>query len=156
LRADGTVVAWGDNYYQQTNVPAGLSTVVSIAAGGWHNLALKRDGTVVAWGASGPNANGSLIALGQNIVPSGLTNVIQIAAGAVNSLVLIGNAPLVGQAAMIGESFGTNGFSVSVPTRNGRVYRLEYKISLNGGSWNALPLQAGTGGLVKFSDSGAP
>ena len=155
LKADGTVVAWGDNYYQETNVPAGLSNVVSVAAGGWHNLALRRDGTVVAWGASGPNASTNNIGWGQNIVPSGLTNVIQIAGGAVNSLALVGNSPPAEQASLVGAGFSTNGFSVSLPTRNGHVYRLEYKTSLTSTTWNTLPLQAGTGGLVLFADPGA-
>jgi alpha-tubulin suppressor-like RCC1 family protein len=155
LKADGTVVAWGYDYYQEAEVPAGLSNVVSIAAGGWHNLALKNDGTVVAWGASGPNISNSMINLGQNIVPNGLTNVIQIAAGAVNSLALVGSAPPVEQASLVSVGFSTNGFSVSLPTRNGRVYRLEFKASLTDTAWNALPLQAGTGGLVRFTDPGA-
>jgi hypothetical protein len=33
-------VAWGDNSAGQTNVPANLTNVVAIAAGGYHNLAL--------------------------------------------------------------------------------------------------------------------
>ncbi len=45
LRGDGTIVAWGDNAFGQTNVPAGLSDVVSIAAGNGFSLALKRDGS---------------------------------------------------------------------------------------------------------------
>ena len=32
LKNDGTVVVWGDNTYGQTNVPAGLTDVVAIAA----------------------------------------------------------------------------------------------------------------------------
>lgn len=55
LKRDGTVVCWGDNTYGEINVPAGLSNVVTIAAGGYPNmssytLALKNDGTVVSWG----------------------------------------------------------------------------------------------------------
>jgi hypothetical protein len=38
LKADGTVVAWGDSRY--TDVPSGLSNVVAIAAGKYHSLAL--------------------------------------------------------------------------------------------------------------------
>ena len=41
LTQGGTVVAWGDNEYGQTTVPAGLSGVVAIAAGGLHTVALK-------------------------------------------------------------------------------------------------------------------
>jgi biopolymer transport protein ExbD len=42
----GTVVAWGDNSYSQTNVPIRLSRVVAIASGSYHNVALRADGTV--------------------------------------------------------------------------------------------------------------
>ena len=44
------MVAWGDNYYGQSSVPAGLSNVAAVAAGGRGSLALKKDGTVVYWG----------------------------------------------------------------------------------------------------------
>jgi Regulator of chromosome condensation (RCC1) repeat/WxL domain surface cell wall-binding len=40
LKSDGTVVAWGANDRGQTNVPAGLSHVMKISAGGCVNLAL--------------------------------------------------------------------------------------------------------------------
>src|ERR1035437_102550 len=50
-RLAGTVVAWGRNVEGQTNVPAGLSGVVTaIAAGYYHTVALKTNGTVGAWG----------------------------------------------------------------------------------------------------------
>jgi alpha-tubulin suppressor-like RCC1 family protein len=77
LKADGTVLAWGDNYYNQTDVPAGLRDVVAIAAGWYHSLALKRDGTVVSWGGSGLYAP-----------PAGLSNVIAIAAGSFHNMAL--------------------------------------------------------------------
>jgi alpha-tubulin suppressor-like RCC1 family protein len=48
--ADGTVIAWGENTYDQCTVPSGLGKVKAISAGGYHSLALKEDGTVVAWG----------------------------------------------------------------------------------------------------------
>jgi uncharacterized repeat protein (TIGR03803 family) len=72
-RLAGTVVAWGQNDYGQTTVPAGLSGVVTaIAAGYYHTVALKTNGTVVAWGYN---------YYGQTTVPAGLTNVTAIAAG---------------------------------------------------------------------------
>jgi hypothetical protein len=37
------LAAWGGNWYGQCNVPAGLSNVVAIAAGGYHSLALIRE-----------------------------------------------------------------------------------------------------------------
>jgi alpha-tubulin suppressor-like RCC1 family protein len=62
LLADGTVWAWGNNGFGQLGDGApgnsravadtvpGLADVRAIAAGGWHNLALRADGTVWAWG----------------------------------------------------------------------------------------------------------
>ena len=79
LKSDGTVSAWGNNNYQQLNVPNGLSNVIAISAGAHYSLALKSDGTVSAWGS---NASGQLI------VPNGLTNVVAISAGAYHSLAL--------------------------------------------------------------------
>jgi uncharacterized delta-60 repeat protein len=75
------VVAWGDNYYGQTNVPPGLTNVAAIAAGACadQNLALKTDGTVVVWGDTNH---------GQADVPPGLTNAIAIASGAYHDLAL--------------------------------------------------------------------
>src|SRR5438105_3393734 len=50
LRADGSVAAWGDNRFNQTNLPPMSTAASGIAAGNIHNLALMPDGTVVAWG----------------------------------------------------------------------------------------------------------
>ena len=66
------VAAWGDNSSGQTNVPPGLSSVVAVAGGGEHSLALRSDGTVVAWGSD---------RFGQTNVPAIATNVVAIAAG---------------------------------------------------------------------------
>jgi len=154
LKADGTVVCWGLNTYGETNVPAGLSNVVAIAAGGWHNLALKSDGTVVAWGAgSGSNPN---VDYHQNAVPAGLTNVVQIAAGLVHSLAITNSTGLGLNAAMVESARGSNSFTVSIPTRNGRVYQMEYKNSLDDASWSPVfPLRAGNGGLQQLIDTNA-
>jgi len=43
FRMDGAIFAWGDNSSGQTNVPAGLTNVVGIASGYYHNLALMND-----------------------------------------------------------------------------------------------------------------
>ena len=153
LKANGTVVAWGENLFGQTNVPAGLSNVVAIAAGGWHNLALKSDGTVVAWGAgTGNNTN---VDFQQCTVPAGLTNVIQIAAGVVHSLALVGSAPPVVKAPLSVAGYKTNTFTATLPTRNGRVYCLEYASSLTNQTWSSFPLQPGNGGALRFVDPSA-
>ncbi|MEY3896593.1 MAG: hypothetical protein RLZZ214_2113 [Verrucomicrobiota bacterium] len=72
LCSDGTVAAWGDNFFGQlgnnsttsSGVPvvswSGVlsdKTVVSVSAGYLHSLALCSDGTVAAWGS---NHNGQL------------------------------------------------------------------------------------------------
>lgn len=116
LCSDGTVAAWGDNSSGQLgdnttiqrNVPAavnrasGLSalynrTVIGVASGFGHNLALCSDGTVAAWGS---NSSGTL---GDNsttnrVVPVAVNTsagsalfgktVIGVAAGGFHSLVL--------------------------------------------------------------------
>ena len=68
LLKNGTVKGWG----YVSEVPEGLSNVVSIAAAAMHSLALKSDGTVVAWGKIG---------FQPVIVPEGLSNIVAIAAG---------------------------------------------------------------------------
>ena len=75
------MVAWGYNISGQTNVPAGLSNVVAIAAGGLHTLAVRADGVAIAWGDNSS---------GQTNVPAGLTDLLSIAGGAQHSLALIG------------------------------------------------------------------
>jgi alpha-tubulin suppressor-like RCC1 family protein len=71
------VVGWGYNAYGPTDIPAGLTNAVALAAGGSHSLALKSDGTVVGWGRND---------YGQIDIPVGLTNVTAIAAGYIHSL----------------------------------------------------------------------
>ncbi len=80
------VVAWGDDSSGQATVPAGLSNVTAVAAGGAHSLALKIDGTVVAWGDN---------SVGQTDVPAGLTGVMAVAAGSGSSLALKSNGTVV-------------------------------------------------------------
>jgi len=82
LKVDGTVVAWGWNYFEQCVVPVGLSGVVAIAAGGGLSLALKSDGTVVAWSRNFG---------GESEVPTELSGVVSIAAGGAHSLALKGD-----------------------------------------------------------------
>ncbi len=79
LRTDGTVRAWGNNTYGQTNLPLGLSNVVAIAVGETHRLAVRADGTVAAWGSN---------LYGETKVPANLSNVIAVAAGRRHSLAL--------------------------------------------------------------------
>jgi hypothetical protein len=82
----GQVVAWGNNWYGVATVPAGLSDVIAIAAGGYHNLVLRSNGTVVAWGSS---------YWGQATVPAGLSDVTAIDAGDIHSLALRSDGTVV-------------------------------------------------------------
>lgn len=76
----------GNNSSGQTNVPAGLSNVVAIAACNNDSLALQGNGTVVAWGDN---------SYGQTNVPASLTNVIAITAGTSHNLALRNNGTVV-------------------------------------------------------------
>ena len=81
----GAVIAWGDNTYGQTDVPAGLSGVTAISAGGGHNLT-PADGTVVGWGDD---------TWGQIDVPAGLSDIVAISAGGGFSLALKSDGTVV-------------------------------------------------------------
>lgn len=81
-----TVVAWGSNGLNQTDVPATLSGVAQVSAGTSHSLALKLDGTVVGWGSN---------TYGQATPPAGLNNVVSCAAGWHQSLALLSNGTVV-------------------------------------------------------------
>ena len=71
------LLAWGENYSGQTNIPAVSGEINSIAAGHYHCLAVRSYGTVLAWGANDH---------GQTNVPMGLSNVIAVAGGDEQSL----------------------------------------------------------------------
>jgi formylglycine-generating enzyme required for sulfatase activity len=79
LRANGTVTAWGQNDEGVTDVPAGLSNVVAVAAKEMSSLALRDNGTVAAWGQND---------YGQTNVPAGLSNVVEVTTGGYHSLAL--------------------------------------------------------------------
>lgn len=105
LHAEATVSAWGDSQTCQYP-PPGLSNVVSIAAGDYHFLALKKDGTIVGWGgnrwgeATGvPTPQDSnLRCYAAGMVRFGeqpLSNIVAIAAGPDYSIALRADGTLV-------------------------------------------------------------
>jgi hypothetical protein len=81
------VLWWGNNDFGQATIPAGLTNVAAIAAGGYHSLVLQNGGTVVGWGDN---------SYGQTTVPTGLTNVAAVAADYYNSLALKNDGTVVG------------------------------------------------------------
>jgi len=77
LKNNGTVVAWGDNTYGQTNVPAGLTNVAAIAV------------RLVSQSGRQEQRHGRRVGrqhLRQTNVPTGLTNMTAIAGGSAHSL----------------------------------------------------------------------
>jgi len=159
LSPPGTVVAWGVNYYGQTNVPYGLTGVIAIAARGDHTLALKSDGTVVAWGANGS---------GQTSVPAGLTDVVAVSAGQSHSLALKNDGSVVawgnndsGQATVpagltnvVAISAGWD-FSLALKS-NGTVVAWGYwsAIDVPAGLTNVVAIAAGTGHSLALKSDG--
>jgi alpha-tubulin suppressor-like RCC1 family protein/subtilisin family serine protease len=107
VKTDGTVWGWGANAMgtppaggvlglqnaSSTSTPvqiAGLSNVISVAAGGSHVVALKGDGTVVSWGNNqyGQLGDGGGASNSTPRAASGLSNVAAVAAGLDHSLAL--------------------------------------------------------------------
>ena len=77
---------WGDNSFGQLDLPPDLTNLLAIAAGAYHNLALRTDGTVVGWGFNDD---------GECDAPPGLHNAIAIAAGGYHSLAIRADGTLV-------------------------------------------------------------
>lgn len=155
LRADGSVVGWGDNYYGQTNIPArATSGVVAIAAGGFHSLALKADGSVVGWGR---NDAGQV-----NIPNSATSGVVAIAAGYYYSLALKAEGSVKGWGS---NSYGQTNIPTTVTSgvvaiATGGYHGLALKADGSVKSWGrnnsgqtAIPASA-TGGVVAIVAGG--
>ena len=123
LKTDGTVVAWGGNSYGEATVPAGLSNVVAIAAGGdpanssRYSLALKSDGTVVPWGS------------GEVLYPViGLSNVIAIGGGGTHHALAVRSGPATPVIAyQPTDQFQVAGGSATFTTRGVGVYGVAYQ-----------------------------
>lgn len=131
LKSDGTVVAWGENAFGQTDVPSGLNDVVAIAGGTFHSLALKSDGTVVAWGDNRGR---------QSTVPTGLNGVVAIAGGGYHSLALKSDGTVV--------AWGYSGYGqTTVPTG------LSSIVSIAAGGSHSLALKS-DGTVVAWGNDG--
>jgi len=64
IQSNGSLIGWGTSYYDMTykrvvtaansygqySIPASATSVVAVAVGEYHSLALRKDGTVIAWG----------------------------------------------------------------------------------------------------------
>jgi hypothetical protein len=135
LRADGTVLAWGDNYQGQCNV-ANLRDIMAIAGGGYHSLAIQRDGTVIGLGSNDS---------GQATPPAGLSNITAIAAGTWHSLALRADGTVVAWGDSTDASGNFAGESV-VPFGRTNV------AAIGAGDYNSLAALA-NGSLLAWGDN---
>ena len=104
--AGGGALAWGYNFFGQTNVPnTAYSNVTAITGGYRHTIAIKNSG-VLAWGSND---------WGQTSVPNAaLSGVTNIAAGMYHSLALTGGS-------LVAWGYNNNGqctFPTSTPNSN--------------------------------------
>jgi hypothetical protein len=166
----GSLCAWGDNTYGQTDVPAGNH--VTAIAGGWgHSLSLKTDGSIAAWGDNhsgqcnvpppntdfvavsageyhslGLKTDGSVVAwgaatYGQCDVPSPNAGFVAVAAGRSHSLGLKSDGSIV--------TWGSNSRSqCNVPSPNTGF------MAISGGEGHSLGLE-GDGSIVAWGDNSA-
>ncbi|MCX8472917.1 MAG: hypothetical protein ORN85_04635 [Sediminibacterium sp.] len=115
------IISWGDNTYNQTEIPEGLDSVVQISGGNSHVLALTFGGKVVSWGYNSTD--------GREIVPIGLNNVVQVSAGQYHSLALKSDGTVIG--------WGDNGQGqISIPVG------LINVVEISAGSEFSLALQS--------------
>jgi len=77
------ILAWGEDYYGQCDVPPPNEDFVAMAGGWEHSLGLREDGSIVAWGSN---------QYGQCSVPDPNGGFIAVAAGAAHSLGLQNNS----------------------------------------------------------------
>ena len=170
LLRDGTMRAWGDDYFGQGDFPPGLTGVQAIAAGDQSTFAILNDRTVAEWGQGNPvpssglsnvvaianevalKSDGTLVTWVADSSAASFTNVIAIGSG----VAIIGEGPPKTGALLTNGRLDSGGFTVSIPTASGRVYELEYKNSLSDPDWTALPLVAGIGNILSLTDPNAP
>lgn len=120
----GQVAAWGkidDNGWATTT--NGMTNVIGIAAGVFHDLALRDDGNIYGWGY---NPSGEIS------IPQDLTNVLALAAGANSSVSLHADGKVV--------VWGAAGFGSTSVTN--KPSGLSNVVQVMFGDWHALALNA--------------
>ena len=134
LTTNGQVLAWGDNAFGQTTVPAAFSNLVAVAVAGgqYYSMALLSGGTVTAWGAP---------FLNQTNVPAGLNGVVTIAGGTVFSLALKSDGTVA--------AWGANFSGVtSVPASVSNI------VAVAGGGYHSLALR-NDGTVTAWGENGS-
>ena len=131
LKADGTLLGWGDNTLGQTSF-APASNYLSIACGYLHSVALQTNGMVSAAGDDEYQ---------QIEVPGNLSNVVAVACGFYHSLALRNDGTVV--------SWGTSTNPVDIASKDSIDYGqslvpagLSNVVAVAGGGWHSLALKA--------------
>ncbi len=124
------IIAWGDNLGGQTNAPAELDDIVSVAGGDFHSLALRKNGSLIAWGHNPDN---------QNQLPSGTNRFVGIATGAAHNLAITPDGNLM--------AWGKNDFGqLNVPAS------VKSVLSVAAGEGHSVALLS-TGTVVAWGDN---
>ena len=87
IKNDGSLVAWGENSYNQVSSRPAGNDYVAVDGGPYHACAIKADTTVKCWGDN---------RFGQTAVPAGLKGVIAVSAGQDHTVALLSTGKLVG------------------------------------------------------------
>jgi hypothetical protein len=131
LKADGSVVGWGNDEFGEIDPPTNLTNAIAISAGGYQSLALKSDGSIAFWG----DYNGGIIP------PDTETDIVAIAAGFSYSLALKADGTVAGW----GEYEYGFFYPVSVPDNVTNV------IAIAAGFAHSLALKA-DGSIIGWGD----
>ena len=124
------LAAVGDNFFGQLNLSTTATNTFAIAAGSWHNLAVRPDGSVAAWGDDSD---------GQCDAPMEATQLVAVAAGGYHSLALKADGTVIG--------WGADYLGQATPPAG-----LSNVVAIAAGTWHSLALLA-DGSLVAWGDN---
>ena len=154
LKADGTVVAVGENDYGQCDVD-GWTDIVAVSAGDFHTVGLKADGTVVAVGNNdhgqcdvdgwtdivavsagdfhtvGLKADGTVVAVGNNdhgqCDVDGWTDIVAVSAGDDHTVGLKADGTVVAVGSNFSGLYGVDGWTDIIAVSAGSFHTVGLK-----------------------------
>ena len=127
-----SVIADGDNGFDQVDVSMLATNSAAISAGAWHSLVLRDNGRVAAWG---DDYNG------QCDIPTNLPVAMAVAGGGYHSLALLTNGTVVG--------WGENSDGQASPPSS-----VSNVVAIAAGTWHSLALRA-DGTIAAWGDNSA-